>query len=478
MKHLHKPVHSSECTSVLVGSEMTADGSRFVARSEDWGALFAKNIEIHHSGTFPGNTFTAIDSRFSCSLPDYAHGYTALAPFNMPGTWGSAGFNTKGVGMSATESIFSSEKALAADPMEPDRLAENSVFNIVLPYISSAREGVERLGALITEHGVSEGFGVGFIDAHEVWYLETASGHRWLACRIPEEAYFVTGNQSRFRRYDPSDTANYLASDDLLDFAREQGLWDPDQDGDFDFHKAYIRDEKLDTTYNYPRVWGLQGILNPGMKQDVSKNDFPVFAKADEKIDLAMMRRLFRFHYNGTDHDPYLHSNPHEPYRPVSIFRTTQTHLLNVRPELPMTIGCVDYFCFGMAALGVFLPMYQGIKSVPEAYSKGTDHSSHDSAYWKFRKVQALGMVNFNKYAPMIQKCYADLEAEMDQRQQEFEEHYLLLYNNQRYVADKMLQDFSDELLTRALEVTDHLVEDLFTQLTIDIEQEYLFHGA
>ena len=469
--------HPSECTTVLVGKQMSADGSRFVARSEDWDALVAKNIELHRSGTFPNNQFRAIDSSFTCPLPEKALGYTALAPFSMPGTWGSAGFNAKGIGMSATESIFSSEKALALDPMLPNALAENSVFNIVLPFIASAREGAERLGALISEYGVSEGFGVGFIDAHEVWYLETGSGHHWLACRLPEDKYFVTGNQSRFREYDPEDSENYIASPDLIQFAELNGLWDP-KEGPFDFHKAYIRDEQLDTTYNYPRVWGLQGILNPSTKQNVAVNDFPVYATAEEKIDLKTMRRLFRFHYNDTEHDPYLHSNPHEKYRPVSIFRTTQTHILNVRPGMPKEIGCVNYFCFGMAALGVFLPMFQGIKSLPEAYTKGTDHSSHDSAYWKFRKVQALGMVNFNKYAPIIQQRYAELEAENDALQKDFEEHYLMIHGTQRYLAEKMLQDFSDAILTRALEVTDELIEDLFTQLTKDIGAEYEFHGA
>ena len=39
----------------------------------------------------------------------------------------------------------------------------------------------------------------------------------------------------------------------------------------------------------------------------------------------------------------------------------------------------------------------------PEAYTKGTNRSSADSAYWKFRKVQTLGMVDFNRYAPLIQ---------------------------------------------------------------------------
>ncbi|WP_410131386.1 C69 family dipeptidase, partial [Klebsiella pneumoniae] len=83
--------------------------------------------------------------------------------------------------MSARESIFSSEKVLQYDPLVEDGLAENSVFNIVLPYITTAREGVERLGSLIEKHGIAEGFGISFIDEHEMWYLETASGHRWLA---------------------------------------------------------------------------------------------------------------------------------------------------------------------------------------------------------------------------------------------------------------------------------------------------------
>ena len=133
-------------------------------------------------------------------------------------------FNTAGVGMSATESIFSSDKALEADPLVPDGVAENSVFNIVLPYIRSAREGVSRLGELIEKHGIAEGFGIGFVDSREIWYLETASGHRWLAFRMPEDRYFVTGNQSRFREYEPDDKDNFLASADLINFAAAHQL--------------------------------------------------------------------------------------------------------------------------------------------------------------------------------------------------------------------------------------------------------------
>lgn len=467
----------SECTTIIIGQEQTVDGSMIVARSEDWDAMEAKNYEIFEGTDNGPREFVAKDSPFRCELPEKALGYSALSPYNLHGHWGSAGFNTAGVGMSATESIFSSDKILKHDPLVENGVAENSVFNITLPYVHTAREGVERLGMLIEKYGIAEGFGIGFVDSKEIWYLETACGHRWLACRMPKDQFFVTGNQSRFRTYDPNDKENYLASADLIEFAEKHGLYNPAQ-GAFDFHEAYARDIKLDTTYNYPRVWGLQQFFSPEIKNDVTKNTFPVFAKAAHKVTLTELRTAFRFHYDNTEHDPYLNSNPKEPYRPVSIFRTTQTHLLQVRPELPQAIGCVNYVAMGMADLGVFLPLYQGITSYPEAYTKGNGESSDDSAYWKFRKIMVLGMTNYNKYAPIIKEAYAKFEAETDQRQREMEEEYLRIYKTQPLHAQDLLQAFSDKILNSALDLADRLQEKLFTLMTQDIQQEYLFHGA
>lgn len=456
---------------------MMADGSRVISRSMDWDALHTINFEKYEDTHFGPTSFTAKDSGFHCDLPAEQLGYNATPGYLFPGEWGSAGFNSLGIGMSSTESIFSNEKALEADPLVADGLAENCVFNIVLPYIHSAREGVERLGSLIEQYGSAEGFGIQFIDDHEAWYLENACGHKWLAQRMPEDKYFVTGNQSRFRHYDPKDKENYLASADLIDFASQHGLYDPRQ-GEFDFHEAYQRDELLDTTYNYPRVWSVQKMFSPQIHNDVTRNTFPVFAEADHKLTIADLKRAFRSHYDGTEHDPYLHSNPKEPYRPISIFRTLQTHLIQIRPELPKEIGCIIYEAMGMADLGVFVPMYQGAAHYPDAYSKGNGHSSQDSAYWKFRKVMVLGMVNYNAYAPIIKEAYAKYEKETDQRQKEMETEYLKLCKTQPMAAKDLLQKFSDEALLKALDVADALQEELFTRLTVDIQAEYLFHGA
>ncbi len=467
----------SECTTIIAGDKMTADGSFILSRSSDFDAMMAINFEIHEDTNFGPEEFVAKDSKFRCPLPKEALGYSALPDYQFPGEWGSAGFNTLGIGMSSTETIFSSQKALNVDPYVTDGLAENCTYNIVLPYIHSAREGVERLGMLIEKYGSAEGFGIGFIDKKEIWYLENAGGHRYLACKMPRDRYFVTGNQSRYRDYDPKDKENFIASKDLIEFAEKNKLWNP-ADGKFDFHEAYTRDEKLDTTYNYPRVWGLQQMFSPSIKNDVTKNTFPVYTVAEKPMTISDFRKAFRYHYDNTEHDPYLHSNGKEPYRPVGIFRTTQTHLLQVRPNLPKEIGCVSYVAIGMSDLGVFLPLYQGVKSYPATYKMGNSHSDNKSAYWKFRKVMTLGMVNYNAYAPIIKEAYAKLEAENDQRQKEMEKEYLKLHKDEPIKANEMLQQFSDSILNKAESVAESLIEEIFTRLTLDIQKEYMFHGA
>ena len=80
----------SECTSFAVGRKHTADGSWIYARSEDWHAMEAKRFEIYNSTSVGPSRFEALDSPFKCDLPLERIGYSALAPYHLPGHWGSA----------------------------------------------------------------------------------------------------------------------------------------------------------------------------------------------------------------------------------------------------------------------------------------------------------------------------------------------------------------------------------------------------
>ena len=76
--------------------------------------------------------------------------------------------NEENISMTATETITSNERVLAADPLveyipakdgeeeQKGGIGEEDIVSILLPYIHSAREGVLRLGALLESYGTYE----------------------------------------------------------------------------------------------------------------------------------------------------------------------------------------------------------------------------------------------------------------------------------------------------------------------------------
>lgn len=464
------------CTTLIIGRDQTSDGSMIVARSEDLCSRDAIHIEIQEPTEQGPERFVAREGGFSCRLPKRRLGYSALPGAGQDGEWGAAGFNSVGVGMTSTETIFANEKALRLDPLVSNGLAENSVYNIVLPYVHTAKEGVERLGKMIETYGCAEGFGVGFVDQEEIWYLESIAGHRFIAWRVMDDVYFASANQSRLRQFQP-EKESCIASSDLMRFACQHGLWSSSRKDAFDVCKAYGRDALVDKTYNYPRLYEIQKRLSPSVKNNINRNHFPVFAHADRPITMEQVKSIFRNHYDGTEYDPYGKTSA-VLYRPISIYRTTQTHVLVVRPWLPKEIGRMMYLALGMADLGVFVPIYHGVRSFPSEYRISEKERSASSAYWRMRRVQSLAMTNYALCAPVVKDAYARLEREIDARQREMEEDYLRIAHSDAQKGFETLRRFSDEMLRRVLEVTDDLTERLFMMVSDETERKYLFRGA
>lgn len=92
----------------------------------------------------------------------------------------------------------------------------------------TAREAACNLGDLYTTYGNAYQCGVGYADADEIWYIESGGGRCWAAVRVPDDAYWVQANGYRIGVIDPADTKNVMTSPDLLTFAKEHALWDPE----------------------------------------------------------------------------------------------------------------------------------------------------------------------------------------------------------------------------------------------------------
>ena len=203
------------CTTILVGKDASYDGSTIIARNEDSanGEFCPKQFIVVKPEDQP-RKYRAVISHVQIDLPDDPMQYTSVPNADLKeGVWGEAGVNEANVAMSATETLTTNERVLGADPFvelvpakgkegedgyEPEvagGIGEEDFLTIVLPYVRTAREGVERLGALLEEYGTYEMNGVAFSDVNEIWWMETVGGHHWIAKRVPDSAYVTMPNQ-------------------------------------------------------------------------------------------------------------------------------------------------------------------------------------------------------------------------------------------------------------------------------------------
>ncbi len=154
--------HSS-CTTILVGKKASYDGSTLIARNEDAGdAVNPKKFVVVEPEDQPRDYHAQL-TKFAVKLPDNPLRYTSV-PDAVPGkgVWGEAGINAHNVAMSATETITTNSRVMGADPFEPNGLGEEDLLTITLPYIDSAKQGVQRVGELLEKYGTYESNGISF----------------------------------------------------------------------------------------------------------------------------------------------------------------------------------------------------------------------------------------------------------------------------------------------------------------------------
>lgn len=466
------------CTTIIVGDEVTSDGSRLVARSADSKAIKAQVFLIHPKRTNQKGMHSskARDGAndFIYPLPKNSMRYTTIANSHTK-LHGAVGYNELGVGISGTETIYAKDELLKIDPYnEKTGITEDDIPDVLLPRMKSAKEGVLLLGDIVENIGAGEGFGVVFIDKNEAWYFETGTAHHWIANKIPKNKFFVSANQGRLQDYEPNNP-NFLSSKGLVELAIKHGAYDPKNDGKFNFTKAYTRDDDRDKTYNYPRVWWVQKMFNPSLKQDIEKGaNFPVYLEPEKKLSVKDLKNAMRSHYDGTKFDPYVNQNTNDDiYRTISVFRTYESHIMQVRAWLPMEIGRVTYVALGMADLSVYLPYYYGLDGFIDGYDKGSYECDDESIYWVYRKLQTLVMSDYNKYAPIVKEAYKKFETSLDEKQAKMEKEFVKLYKSDKKKAKALLNKFSQQAMQDAKNLTLDLTNQIFTLLTQDTDTKW-----
>ena len=103
------------CTTILVGTKASYDGSTMIARTDDGHFDIKKTIVVNPEDQ--KNEYTSVIGHRKVVLPDDPMRYTAspsVDPKN--GIWAASGINAANVGMTATETITTNPRVLGADP--------------------------------------------------------------------------------------------------------------------------------------------------------------------------------------------------------------------------------------------------------------------------------------------------------------------------------------------------------------------------
>jgi len=403
------------CTTVLVGAKASHDGSTMIARTDD-GHYDVKKLVVVNPKDQP-KKYRSVISHAEVDLPDSPMRYTACPNVDLKeGIWAATGINEAGVGMTATETITSNARVLAADPLiryrkaknrrekdVPGGLGEEDFVVLVLPYIRSAREGVLRLAELLEKYGTYESNGIAFNDAQEIWWMETIGGHHWMARKVPDDRVVIAPNQFAMDGFDLQDAfgkkKENLCSGDLREFIAENRL-DLNQDGAFNPRAVFGSRRDMDHIYNTPRAWFMGRYLAPktyrwdGENADFTpeSDDIPWSLRPERKVTAEDVKYLLSGNYQGTPYSPYISQDTgvRGKYRSIGINRTGVTSICQIRPYAPEGIRGIEWICFGSTTFSAMLPVYPNVPKMPAYLSKVTTDTSTENFYWASRLIGSL----------------------------------------------------------------------------------------
>ena len=494
------------CTTLLVGRKASLTGATLVARNDDCSdhAFDPKKIIVVTPERQPREYVSKITG-VHVTLPEKAMRYTA-APHVVPaqGVWAAAGVNEANVSMTATETITSNDRVRGADPLcekadgtsAPDGIGEEDFIVLTLPYITSAREGVIRLGSLIEQYGTYEMNGIGFQDVNEIWWFETIGGHHWMAARVPDDCYVVMPNQLGIDSFDFNDAEGeqkaYMCSSDLRRFVLDHDLDSSMDDtvrltGKCNPRLIFGSHEDADHVYNTPRAWDMERYLNPktsswyGCEAEYSpiSDDIPWSRVPEHKLGVVDVKNVLSLHYQNTEYDPY-GKGPEElrhRYRPVGINRTRFYCCVEIRPDVPKEIQAVQWITFGSNPFNAIVPFYSNVDRMPEYLGNTTTiPDSENNFYWANRFISVLADAHYNDTIARIERYQARVQStglhrlhENDRKAMEYREKK----DGNSDSITPVLEKMNDEMSAFAKNETNRLLSDLLFETSLRMNNAF-----
>ncbi len=416
----------------MVGAKASADGSVMTSHTCDGHRYGSDIVVIPKLRHPPGSQRQLSKQRDDDSGPMPRYGHTPTGRIaQVPETAGYLTSSAYAIMNERQVAIGESTFGGRADLVSSKGLIDCYTLTcLMLERAATARQAIGIAADLLKKHGwCDEGEALTIADPKEVWLMEIvgpgkdAVGAVWAAQRIPDDHVSVVANSARIGEIDAAKPDWFLASDNVLQVARDRGYWDPKSGRPFRFYEAYNPDGRTEPA-STRREWRVLSLLAPSLGLNPNSNVFPLSVKPDKPVTPAKIMELFRDTYEGTDFDMVRDltvvddngktvksplANPFMPYEMNKMLRINggwgwrgerslarwycmYATVTQSRSNVPDPLGGIVWFGYGNPAMTVYVPLYAGIEDLPESYKTDgrTTGFSRRSAWWAFNRVSRL----------------------------------------------------------------------------------------
>ena len=444
------------CFSIVVGKNASTDGGVIVGHNED---DEAPQIVNHHKVSRrsypPGATVTL---RNGGTLEQVGQTWAYIWS-EMPGMFFSDSYVNEWSVTVASDNCPSREDK----PELTDGGIGYMLRRLVAERAKTARDGVQLAGRLVERFGyIDSGRTYIIADPNEGWLFCVVNGKHWLAQRVPDDEVAMVANTYTVRAVVLKDKANFLASADIVDYAKSRGWYDPRTDGSFDFAKTYANPQAASHPNNIGRQWsGLTYVardtLEPGP-------NLPFSVAPRRKVSVTDVMQILR-------HDKETESGPapaDSPFVCALCSGATQTSFVTqVRPGVPLDLGLVYWVCLASPRTSFFIPFHFGIPDFPAGFRLESQRPTVElydravqapftvnplEAFWMFSNFRDKVDTRGPAVTAAVKVQAQRLEHNAVTMQKSVEEAACQLYRSDKDAAVRLLGNYSKGLYLSCME--------------------------
>jgi dipeptidase len=282
----------------------------------------------------------------------------------------------------------------------------------------------------------------------------------------------MIANTYTVREVDVSDGKNVLASDDIVQYAKARGWYDPQEDGPFDFAAVYANPGSAVHPSNLNRQ--RSGLNYITAKPIEVGEELPFSVVPRRKASVATLMQVLRHDNKGKKIDPS--AGPEEGICRICSGATQTSFVAQLRRGMPRDIGIVYWATLAPPRTSIYIPFHFGISDFPPGYRSISKRPSMDFFSGKvsppFKADPREAFWTFSNFRDKVDGASADVVDRVITRAEQVEERAFAAQKRfektacQSYAGDKtaaaqLLTSFSHGIYLSSLETLERIISDI-----------------